>query len=174
MAAPVMVVLVILGKIEIFKWMLPLSFFTDLIDGTLARKFKVTSVFGSRLDSIGDDLTVLSGVIGLFVFKADFIRQNSLVVIILAALLIIQNTMALVRYKKLSSFHTYSAKVAALLQGLFLIQIFLMSSPSYVLFYCAVAISAIDLTEEIILVLMLKEYKTDVKGIYWVLKQGKK
>jgi CDP-diacylglycerol--glycerol-3-phosphate 3-phosphatidyltransferase len=38
------------------------------------------------------------------------------------------------------------------------------------LFYVAVAITALELVEEIILVIMLPEWKTNVKGLFWVLK----
>jgi len=38
------------------------------------------------------------------------------------------------------------------------------------LFYVAALITFLDLAEEIILVFVLKEWKTDVKGLYYVLK----
>ena len=68
-AAPFLLVLIFTGQYDIFKWLLGLSFFTDLIDGFLARKYKVASVLGTRLDSIGDDLTVLVGVIAFFAWR---------------------------------------------------------------------------------------------------------
>jgi CDP-diacylglycerol--glycerol-3-phosphate 3-phosphatidyltransferase len=155
---------------EIFKWLLGISFFTDLIDGFLARKFRVTSTLGSKLDSIGDDLTVLTGVIGLWVFKKEFIHQEIVLVSIMLVLLVTQNILAFWRYKKLSSFHTYFAKVAAILQGTFLILMFFLNEPPYLLFYLASAITILDLVEEIILVLILPKWEINVKGLYWVLK----
>jgi phosphatidylglycerophosphate synthase len=168
-AAPVLVVLVFTGHVTLFSWLLPVSFFTDLIDGTLARRYKVSSVFGSRLDSIADDLTILAGVIGMFVLKAEFVWENALIVGILIALLVIQNIAALARYGRISSFHTWLAKIAAVIQGTFLILMFLLPEPIYPLFYAAAIVSALDLVEEIILVAVLREWKTDVKGLYWVL-----
>ncbi len=170
LAAPVLLVLIFTGQYHIFKWLLPVSFFTDLIDGTLARKFKVTSVFGSQLDSIGDDLTMLCGIIAAFVFKFQFISEQKIIAGILIILLLTQNILALIRYRKLSSFHTYLAKIAAILQGTFLILLFLLPQPVYPLFYAAAIVSILDLIEETIMVLMLKEWKADVKGIYWALK----
>ena len=82
-AAPVLIVLIFTRQLEIFKWLLAVSFFTDLIDGYLARKFKVTSTKGSRLDSIGDDLTVVAGMVGLFVFKNSFIMKELLFILFL-------------------------------------------------------------------------------------------
>jgi phosphatidylglycerophosphate synthase len=171
--APVLISLVFAGRADLFKWLLPLSFFTDLIDGFLARRFRVASVFGSRLDSIADDLTMLAGITGAFVFKKEFVWDHIAIVAAVVTLLVFQNSLALVRYRRISSFHTYLAKAAAGLQGSFLILLFLLPEPVYLLFYAAALVSVLDLLEEIILVLVIKKWKTDVKGLYWVLKKKK-
>jgi phosphatidylglycerophosphate synthase len=157
----------------LFKWFLAISFFTDAIDGYLARRFKVVSVLGAKMDSMADDLTVLVGMVGLYFFKPDFLAQNALYFFILLGLFILQVAMALIRYRRFTSFHTLSAKVAAVLQGSFLILIFFLPQPPMLLFYVAVAATAIDLIEEIILVLWLPEWQVDVKGIYWAMKERK-
>ncbi|HYD20610.1 MAG TPA: CDP-alcohol phosphatidyltransferase family protein, partial [Flavipsychrobacter sp.] len=90
------------------------------------------------------------------------------------ALFVSQIIMALVRYGKVSSFHTYLAKAAALLQGSFLILLFFLEEPPVILFYIATAVTALDLAEEMILVLLLPSWQADVKGLYWVLKEKKK
>ena len=172
-AAPILLVLIFTKQFDIFKWLLALSFFTDLIDGYLARKYKVVSILGSRLDSIGDDLTVFAAVIGLFVFESEFVRKEFLILIILLLLFVVQTTFALVRYKKISSFHTYLAKSAAILQGLFFILIFLLPEPLYFLFYVAAVVTGIELLEEIILVALLPRWEANVKGLFWVLKRQK-
>jgi phosphatidylglycerophosphate synthase len=170
LAAPLLVILVFRGHLSLFSWLLAISFFTDLIDGTLARQFKVSSIFGSRLDSIADDMTILAAIIGLFVLKTEFIKENKVIVIVIIALLLVQNGMALVRYGKISSFHTYLAKLAAILQGSFLILIFFLPQPVYPLFYAAALVTILDLLEEIILVLVIPQWRSDVKGLYWVMK----
>ncbi len=169
-AAPVLLVLLFTKQHEIFKWLLGVSFFTDMIDGYLARKFKVTSILGTKLDSIGDDLTVLVGLIALFVLKLEFIKQHIIILIILLALFLVQTTYAFIRYRKMTNFHTYLAKTAALLQGVFLILVFFTEEPSLILFYAATIVTMLELTEEIILVNSLPQWKANVKGIYWVLK----
>lgn len=172
-AAPFLIYLIIAGKYDIFKWLLAVSFFTDLIDGYLARKFKVSSILGAKLDSIGDDLTVLAGIIGLFIIKPEFILQHKYFFLIPFVLLVLQITYALIRYKKMTTFHTYLAKIAAILQGVFLILFFLMNEPILILFYAAVFITSIELIEEIILVYLLPEWETNVRGLYWKLKEVK-
>lgn len=167
--SPVLLLLIINNQPEVFKWVLFFSFFTDAIDGFLARQYKIVSAMGSTLDSIGDDLTIGVAVIGILVFRPEFIKQEIVSVALLLSLFIIQVILAFYRYGKISSFHTISAKIATILQALFLI-LFYLSGPNYLLFYIAVVFTAIDLIEEIILVLMLPRWRTNVKGIYWVIK----
>lgn len=172
-ACPVLIVMAFMGYFEIYKWLLPISFFTDLIDGFLARRFKVASILGSQLDSIGDDLTVLAAVIGLFIFKLDFILNNLFLSTLLLGLYLLQLLFAFIRYGRLTSFHTYMAKFAFLFQGFFLILIFLLPDPIYWLFYLAAFVSIIDLIEEIIITMYLKKWEANVKGLYWVLRRKK-
>lgn len=167
-AAPFLLVLLFTGRYELFKWLLGLSFFTDLIDGFLARKFKVTSVAGTRLDSIGDDLTILVAMTGLFVMKPEFIKQEKIAFIILLALFLVQTIYAFIRYGKMTSFHTWLAKAAAIFQGVFLLLVFFTGEPNMILFYTAVLVTMLELIEEIILVYLLPVWQTDVKGIFQV------
>ena len=146
----------------------------DSIDGYLARKYKVTSVMGARLDSIADDATIIVAMIGLFVLKPAFITQEYFSLILLLILFLIQVTSALIRYRRFTSFHTFLAKIAAVLQGTFLILAFFLPNPPYPLFYAAITVTALDLIEETIMVLLLPKWEADVKGVYWILMRGKK
>lgn len=128
---------------------------------------------GAKLDSIADDLTVVAALIGLFVLKPAFIRQEAFSLIGLFILFLVQVTFALIRYRKFTSFHTWLAKLAALLQGVFLILAFFLPEPLYPLFYAAVTVTALGLIEETVMILLLPQWETDVKGIYWILKRGK-
>jgi cardiolipin synthase len=168
-AAPLLLVFVITREMELFKWLLLVSFSTDAIDGYIARKFKVTSMLGAKLDSIGDDLTVLVAVIALCIAFPTFIIQHIVIVIVLAALFILQTLLAFFRYGKMTSFHTYAAKVSALLQGLFLLSAFFLEQPHVILFYIGSFVTALDVTEEIILVLMLKKWRANVHSLWVVL-----
>ena len=170
-AAPVLLLLIFYRQVEIFKWLLAFSFFTDAIDGFLARRYKVTSVLGARLDSLADDLTVIVASIAMFLIKKDFVLQQIVPVFILLGLYLLQTILAFVKYGKVSNFHTYLAKAAAVFQGIFLILIFFLPKPPLALFYAAVIITIIDLIEEIILVIILPKWEVNVKGIYWVLKR---
>jgi phosphatidylglycerophosphate synthase len=167
---PVLIILALLHQFYIFKWLLLASFFTDAIDGFLARRYKATSILGAKLDSIGDDLTVLAAVVGLFVTELDFIKEQLTLLLILFGLFLIQLTLSLVRYKKISSFHTYFAKTAAVVTALFLLSVFFFEAIFYPLFYASYIITFLELIEESMIVFLLPEWKANVKGLYWILK----
>lgn len=169
---PILVYLVAVDKMHVFQWLLLASFFTDAIDGFLARQYKVTSILGSKLDSIGDDLTVLAATLGLFVTQFDFIKQEAVVFIALFFLFVVQVGLSFHRYGKISTFHTYLAKIAAVVTAIFLLSVFFLETIRYPLFYAAAIITAIELIEEIILVIVIKEYQSNVKGLYWVMKKS--
>lgn len=170
-AAPVLVLLIIYRQVDIFKWLLAFSFFTDSIDGFLARRYKVTSAFGAKLDSIADDLTVVAGLVALSVLKTDLVLDHLYLFIIVFVLFVVQNILAFRKYGKATSFHTYLAKAAAVFQGVFLILSFFLPEPLYLLFYVAIGITIIELIEETILVMVFPSWEVNVKGLYWALKK---
>lgn len=128
---------------------------------------------GARLDSIADDATIIVAMIGLFVLKPAFIKHEYFSLILLLILFLIQVTFALIRYHRFTSFHTVLAKLAAVLQGSFLILAFFLPNPPYPLFYAAVTVTALDLIEETIMIQLLPKWEANVKGLYWILKRGK-
>jgi phosphatidylglycerophosphate synthase len=156
-------------QLLIFKWLIVFSFFTDAIDGPLSRRFAVTSVFGARLDSIADDATVLVSTIGLWIIYPEFVQENWIILAALFTLFFIQNIAAVISYGRVTSFHTYLAKTAAVAQTLFFTAIFFGLGLTSLLFYAAAFITGVQLLEEIILVIVLPEWKANVGGLYWVL-----
>jgi phosphatidylglycerophosphate synthase len=170
-AAPFLLILLFSGQYDIFKWLLGVSFFTDLIDGFLARRYKVASILGTRLDSIGDDLTILVAMTGLVIVKPDFIIQEIVIFGILFFLFVFQISYSFIRYGKMTNFHTYLAKTAALLQGIFLLLVFFTDEPSKPLFCAAAIVTMLELIEEIILVRLLPEWEANKKGLYWLIKK---
>ena len=169
--APLLVFLAIDHRPDPFKWLLAVSFFTDAIDGYLSRRYEVTSILGSKLDSIADDLTIVAAMVGILVFKPGFIRHEFVFFGIMLGLYILQTGLALIRYRRMTSFHTYMAKIAAICQGIFLVLLFFLPEPLYAVFYIAAIVTILDLTEEIVLVLLLSRWQANVKGLYWVIKK---
>jgi CDP-diacylglycerol--glycerol-3-phosphate 3-phosphatidyltransferase len=172
-AAPVIMIFLFTDKDNLFKWFLLFSFLTDMVDGFLARHYNANTIIGAKLDSIGDDFTILVALIGLFKLRYEFVTEHTFLFIFILVLFVIQLVFSLYKYGKISSFHTYTAKISALLQGLFLLSIFFFKEPILLLFYIASILTIIDLIEEIILVYKLPKWENDVKGLFWVLKKNK-
>lgn len=172
-AAPVLLFLVLNGWIGVFKWLLAFSFFTDAIDGYLARKYNVVSVMGAKLDSLADDMTVLVAIIALLVWESAFLLEEYVWVLSLLVLFLAQLAFALVKYGKITSFHTYLAKGAAVLQGAFLVLSFFLPSPPRLLFHIAVTVTVLQLIEEIAMIFLLRKWQADVKGLRAALRRKK-
>ena len=173
MAVPILISLIWFGEREWFSWMLLLSYSTDAIDGFLARRLKITSARGSQLDSIGDQLTLVIGLIGLFFFEYVFIAENYLLIFIAFVPYLIQMYIAFVKYGKATAFHTYLAKMSAITQGIFILWL-LFFGPVYWLFYVMIALGVLETIEEITLIFMYDNWVEDVKGYFWALKDKRR
>lgn len=173
MAAPILVFFIWLEERQIFAWLLALSYATDAIDGFLARKLNISSARGSQLDSYGDQLTLVVALIGLLVFEPGFIRENLLLIIIAFIPYILQMIIAFRKYGKATAFHTYLAKLSAIIQAVFILW-FLFFGPVYWLFYAMIAIGILETAEEITLIFMYDKWVAGVKGVYWALRDKRR
>ena len=165
-AAPVLCYLIWTSNEFAFRWLITVSFFTDMIDGWIARRLHQTSKLGSILDSIGDSLTIIVGVIALIIFHPGLFNEYKLIVYVVIGLHLLQLSVSLWKYRKPSSFHTWSAKAAAFGIGSFILVTLHLGFQEW-LFYVAIGLLIIDAIEETILVFMIPEWKNDVKGLWW-------
>ena len=172
-AAPLLLILLWFHERELFTWFLLISYSTDMIDGYLARKLKITSPRGSQLDSFGDQITFTIGLLGLFIFEYDFIKENYVLILIAFLPYLIQMLIAFKKYGKATAFHTYLAKSSAFTQGVFILSS-LFFGPDYSLFYIMIALGFLETIEEVILIFMYDDWVADVKGIYWALKDKRR
>ena len=158
---------------EIFSWLLLISYSTDAIDGFLARKLKITSARGSQLDSYGDQVTLVVGLIGLIVFEPDFMLENYPLILLAFVPYIFQMIIAFRKYGKATAFHTYLAKLSAVIQGVFILCL-LFFGPVYWLFYVMIILGVLETIEEITLIYLYDKWVAGVKGIYWALKDKRR
>ncbi|HTR31524.1 MAG TPA: CDP-alcohol phosphatidyltransferase family protein [Puia sp.] len=163
-AFPILIALICLRQLPLFSALLALSFLTDAIDGFLARRYHVTSRGRTEWDSPGDDLTVAAAVIGLFVFRWDFVVRVQFFIFILTILFLIHTVAAVGRYGRLTAFHTRLAKISGLAQVVFFLLCFFFSAPPYIVFYVAAILTMFDLVEEIAMILSLEEWEPDILG----------
>ncbi len=172
-AVPILLLFIWLEERQIFAWLLGLSYATDAIDGFIARKLKITSARGSQLDSYGDQMTLVVALIGLLVFETTFMRENFVLIIIAFIPYILQMIIAFRKYGKATAFHTYLAKLSAIVQAVFILWL-LFFGPVYWLFYSMIVIGILETAEEITLIFMYDKWVAGVRGIYWALRDKRR
>jgi CDP-diacylglycerol--glycerol-3-phosphate 3-phosphatidyltransferase len=172
-SGPFLILLIILDQRSLFTWLLLVSYLTDMIDGFLARQLEIASARGSQLDSFGDQVTLVIGLIGLYFFENEFIIQNSILIGIAFLPYIVQMIIAFIKYRKATAFHTYLAKLSAITQAVFILWL-LFFGPVYWLFYFMIIIGLLETIEEIALIFLYDNWVSGVKGIYWALKDKRR
>ena len=80
---------------------------------------------------------------------------------------------AYLKYGKATAFHTYLAKLSAIMQSAFILWS-LFFIPNYTLFYIMIGIGLLETFEEITLIFMYDNWASDIKGIYWALRDKKR
>ena len=169
---PLILLLIYLNERNLTAWSYIILFSTDFIDGFFAFFYNQESERRAKLDTLGDILLLFSGLLGFFVFEKEFFLRYVVPISIVLGLYFLQLILALIKWKQPSSFHTYSAKLAAIAQVIFL-SLTLIFEASTGLFYLAVTLSVLDVTEDIILTLILPKWQANIKGLLWYQKDKK-
>jgi cardiolipin synthase len=167
-ATSVLLASVLLGRVEIFKWLLLACLLSDILDGLFARTFHLTSKLGASLDSIADLVTMLIGLLGVAVFQRPFVSGHYPEVLLVMAFYVGEAIASLGRYGKVSSFHTLLDRIAAYMAGIFVMSLFLWGYHGW-LFHMTVIVYVVALSEEMALIYVLPEWRSDVGGMVRVL-----
>lgn len=170
LAVPVLLVLALEEQRVAFTWVLIPALLSDVFDGWIARAFGLESKLGAALDSVADSLMLFVSVYGIWVFHPEVIREHAWLCGIAVGLWALEDLLALARYGRLSSFHTYLSKVVANLLGLFIGWLFLFGFEPWML-HLAAGTSIVASLEELVLLRVLPEWRADVRGLWWVLRE---
>lgn len=168
LALPFIVAAIYHGDRKLFIILLSINLITDILDGFIARRFKLETEFGARLDSMADIGTMLMALSGMIVFEWDFVTTHSIAFSILIGLYILFEICGLLRFGRFPSLHLYSSKVTGYLQGIFIFSYFVFGYQSWY-FYTMVVFSCLTYLEAITVIFYLKELRSNCKGLYWLL-----
>ena len=169
LASPVLIALAAFQHERAFAILLVAALVTDILDGWLARRLRLQSQFGAMLDSAGDVTTLLAAATGIAVFHADVWQQHFVAICLVLGGWFLECALALLRYGRLSSFHTYASKAAGYALGFFVAALFAFGFMPW-LFYTAAGLSLISTAEELLLLWKLPQWRADVGGLWWVLR----
>jgi CDP-diacylglycerol--glycerol-3-phosphate 3-phosphatidyltransferase len=172
-AVPVLLLLAWQHQQTWFAWVLVPALFTDLADGWLARTYHLESKRGAFLDSVGDTLLLVAAMVGVWTFHREVITGNALLCGTMIGLWLLENVAALLRYGRLSSFHTYLSKTAGYLLSVYVGVLFVFGDYPWLL-KLAAGLSIVGSLEEFALLAVLPKWRTDVQGLSWVLAEPRK
>lgn len=170
LCVPALVVLAALGRETVFTWVLVPALLTDIADGLIARIFHLESRLGAILDSVADTSLLLASVYGIWALQPEVIRGYPVLCGLAVGLWALEDVLSFARYGRLSSFHTYASKVAANLLGLFIGVLFLFGFEPWLL-YVAAGASILASLEELAILAVLREWRADVRGLWWVMRE---
>ena len=162
-AVPVLVWLAMNNHREPFAWLALAAGATDILDGWLARRFDWVSKAGALLDSTADVLLVLVTLFGIWTLHRYVIVDHPLVMWSVFTIWFAVHLIALIRYGKLASFHTWLTRVGLLLFGAFAIILFFFEFVPW-FYYFAGTICFLGGVENLIMVLLLRTWTPNIHG----------
>ncbi|MDP8266802.1 MAG: CDP-alcohol phosphatidyltransferase family protein [Candidatus Aceula meridiana] len=139
-----------------------LAALTDFLDGFIARKFNVMSVRGAMLDGYAD-IALYCSVLVCIWFLFPYTAKKYLITFVgLIGLQIFSWGFSYLKFKRITSYHTYNAKFWGLM--LFVSIGFLFVFSNDFLLVPMFIIAAISLVEDIAITSVLPCWKSDVKN----------
>ncbi len=166
---PVVLFFILTNRESVFVILLVINLITDILDGAIARIYHLQTEFGAKLDSLADDGTIILAILGVVYFKLEEFAPYFQSFLIFLTFYFIIMVISLIKFRRFPGMHLYSAKVGAYLQGLFFFVLFVFDFNS-VFYYTVIIFSIASLIENMIIMLLKSEMRSDFKGLYWVLK----
>lgn len=160
---------IIQGNKQLYITLLCINLITDILDGLIARTFKLETELGARLDSLADIGTYIMAFTGMLVLEMDFVKAHAVAFSVVMVLYATPQVIALLRFRRATSFHLYSSKFTGYTQGIFMFTYFVFGCPMWY-FYFMIVVSCIAYTEALILVISLPQLRSNVKGLYWMIR----
>ncbi len=144
------------------------SAFTDVFDGFLARVLNQITEMGSRLDSWGDFTIYSTMAICAWILWPGIVVQELTSYVVIVISIVSPVIAGLVKFKSITSYHTWTVKVAVVVTFIGYILLFAgwLDWP----FRVAAAFSAVAAAEEIAITLLSRQEHVDVRSIWAALK----
>ncbi|MDA9014628.1 CDP-alcohol phosphatidyltransferase family protein [Porticoccaceae bacterium] len=164
---PVLVVAACLNEDQLFLLLLGICLLSDMLDGYFARKLQQVTEFGARLDSWADMATYAMMILGLNLIWPTIFDQQFLYLVAATLSYVLPVVVALVRFSSFPSYHTWGAKLAAVLIAPAFYLLVLYDEQTF--FRLVIIFHVLVAMEEIAITMMLKKPKTNVASILTIL-----
>ena len=163
---PVLVGLASAQRGDIFLVVLAVSLLSDVLDGYLARKLGLVSELGAKLDSWGDILTYAAMILGLHFIWPDIFDKQAEFLFAAMMSFILPTLLAFRKFGAYPSYHTWGAKLAAVLMAPAYYVLILADADSFfrvvILFHLLVA------AEEMAITFILNRPRSNVGSVFYL------
>ena len=163
---PVLVGLALAQRGDIFLVVLAVSLLSDVLDGYLARKLGLVSELGAKLDSWGDILTYAAMILGLHLIWPDIFDKQAEFLFAAMMSFILPTLLAFRKFGAYPSYHTWGAKLAAVLMAPAYYVLILADADSFfrvvILFHLLVA------AEEMAITFILNRPRSNVGSVFYL------
>jgi len=171
LAAPVIAWALFAGQRDLFFILVCTNLVTDLLDGLIARAFQLQTEFGARLDSLGDLLTFLGAIAGFWVFERAFVAEHAVAFTALFVFFLVPQVASFLKFGRQLSFHLYSSKAAAYLQGIFVFSYYVWGYNAWY-FHVMIVFVCLSEIEVLAMVLVSDRLVSNARSIF-LLRRGK-
>jgi len=148
-----------------YFWTLLFALSTDAVDGRVARGFGQASPEGAYLDSRADLAIIVSVPAGVWLLFPEAVRKHQALVMSVIAAHLLTYVVALLKWHRLPSYHTWGTKVTAVLLGTTVLLLFWTERIEWLL-YPAAAVALASCIDEIFITLTLARWESDVSS-WW-------
>src|SRR5690606_1775485 len=124
LALPFIIYAIVSENKNWFITLLSVNLITGILDGLIARAFKLQTELGARLDSLADIGTYIMAFVGMIVLEREFVQEYRFEFIVLIGLWLLPQLLALLRFGRFPSFHLWSSKAIGYIQGIFIFTFF--------------------------------------------------
>ena len=161
--APLLLYLAWTGQPTPFLVALVCSLLSDLFDGWFARRFDQATHLGTLLDSYGDLATYMTVPLCAWWLWPDLIRREAWYAAAVVTSYVFPIALGYLKYGRLTSYHTYGAKLSAVVVGASALLLFAGGPP--LPFRIATWVLVLAELEEIAITTILPDWRTNVPSI---------
>jgi len=158
-------------QVYLFLAILIFAFILDAIDGPIARHLHQVSKLGSKLDSWADFFVYIIFAVGAWLLWPEIIIREFVFILLVVVSIVLPVLTGLIKFKKITSYHTWMVKLAAVSTAPTAIWVFI-GGPALP-FHIATAICVVAGLEEMMISIVLNEPYSDVRSLLHVLKKKK-
>lgn len=170
-SVPFICILIALGHNIVFAVLFTVNQITDILDGYIARKYKLQTEAGVLLDSYADIGSYVIAFLAILKFHAYLFADHGYWLGGFFFIYALQLIICKLKHGQWAAgLHLYSCKLTGYVQGLFLIVLFGYGFVHW-FFYVMILIGIIAELEVIVINLLSTSPIHNAKGLYWVLKE---